>query len=93
MRLRSYRDGIMSNRASLTHDLVARFAASRTMSRADYSALSPAVILNNLDLTGTGGNADLKPVRSNNYDLGLECTSRGSRCCRWRCFTWTCPRT
>lgn len=62
----------MNLRYDITHDLVARFAASRTMSRADYSALSPAVILNNLDLTGTGGNADLKPVRSNNYDLGLE---------------------
>jgi iron complex outermembrane recepter protein len=59
-------------RYNLTHDLVARFAASRTMSRADYSALSPAVSLNNLDLTGTGGNADLKPVRSNNFDAALE---------------------
>jgi iron complex outermembrane receptor protein len=28
--------------------------------------------LNNLDLTGTGGNADLKPVRSNNYEVALE---------------------
>ena len=59
-------------RYDLTHDLVARLAASRTMSRADYSALSPAVSLNNLDLTGTGGNADLKPVRSNNFDAALE---------------------
>jgi iron complex outermembrane receptor protein len=42
------------------------------MSRADYSSLSPAVILNNLDLTGTGGNADLKPIRSNNLDAALE---------------------
>jgi iron complex outermembrane receptor protein len=59
-------------RYDLAPDLVARFAASRTMSRADYSALSPAVSLNNLDLTGTGGNADLKPVRSNNFDAGIE---------------------
>jgi len=59
-------------RYNLTHDLVARFAASRTMSRADYSALTPAVSLNNLDLTGSGGNADLKPVRSNNLDVALE---------------------
>jgi iron complex outermembrane recepter protein len=56
----------------LTRDLVARLAASKTMSRADYSSLSPAVTLNNLDLTGTGGNADLKPIRSNNYDAALE---------------------
>jgi iron complex outermembrane recepter protein len=59
-------------RYDLTPDLVARLAASRTMSRADYSALSPAVTLNNLDLTGTGGNADLKPIRSNNFEAALE---------------------
>ena len=56
----------------LTQDLAARFAASKTLSRADYSALSPAVTLNNLALTGTGGNADLRPVRSRNYDAALE---------------------
>ena len=56
----------------LTKDLVARLAASETMSRADYSALSPAVQLNNLDLTGSGGNSDLKPIRSINYDATLE---------------------
>jgi iron complex outermembrane receptor protein len=59
-------------RIDVTRDLVARFAVSKTMSRADYSALSPAVTLNNLDLTGTGGNADLKPIRSNNFDAALE---------------------
>ena len=59
-------------RFDLTHDLLARLAVSKTMSRADYSSLSPAVTLNNLDLTGTGGNADLKPIRSTNYDAGLE---------------------
>jgi iron complex outermembrane receptor protein len=56
----------------ITKDLVARFAVSKTLSRADYSSLSPAVTLNNLDHTGSGGDADLKPVRSTNYDLGLE---------------------
>jgi iron complex outermembrane receptor protein len=49
-----------------------RLAVSKTMSRADYSSLSPAVTLNNLDLTGTGGNSDLKPIRSTNYDAALE---------------------
>jgi iron complex outermembrane receptor protein len=56
----------------LSKDLVARLAASTTMSRADYSSLSPAVVLNNLNLTGTGGNADLKAVKSNNLDGTLE---------------------
>jgi iron complex outermembrane recepter protein len=59
-------------RFDVTSDLVARLAASKTMSRADYSSLSPAVTLNNLDLTGSGGNADLKPIRSNNVDAALE---------------------
>lgn len=56
----------------LTHDLVARLAVSKTMSRADYSSLSPAVTLNNLDLTGSGGNSELKPIRSTNVDGALE---------------------
>jgi iron complex outermembrane receptor protein len=42
------------------------------MSRADYSSLSPAVTLNNLNLTGSGGNSDLKPIRSTNFDAALE---------------------
>jgi iron complex outermembrane receptor protein len=56
----------------LSRDWVVRAAVSKTMSRADYSSLSPAVTLNNLDLTGTGGNSDLKPIRSTNYDAALE---------------------
>jgi iron complex outermembrane receptor protein len=56
----------------LTRELVARLAVSKTMSRADYSSLSPAVTLNNLDLTGSGGNSDLKPIRSRNADAALE---------------------
>jgi iron complex outermembrane receptor protein len=62
----------MNFKFDLSKDLVARVAASETMSRADYSALSPAVQLNNLDLTGSGGNSDLKPIRSINYDATLE---------------------
>ncbi len=56
----------------LSKDLVGRLAASRTMSRPDYSSMSPAVVLNNLDQTGSGGNADLKPIKSNNFDAALE---------------------
>ncbi len=56
----------------LTKDLVGRLAASRTMSRPDYSSMSPAVVLNNLDQTGSGGNANLKAVKSNNLDASLE---------------------
>lgn len=59
-------------RFDVSKDVVARFAASETMSRADYSALSPAVTLNNINGTGGGGNPDLKPIRSINYDATLE---------------------
>ena len=58
-------------------DMVARFAASRTMTRADYGQLAGAVSLNavddvNLIGTGTGGNPNLKPVVSNNFDASWE---------------------
>ncbi len=56
----------------LSKELVARAAASTTMSRADYSSISPAVVLNNLNQTGSGGNADLKAVKSHNLDGTLE---------------------
>ena len=56
----------------LSKELVARAAVAKTMARADYSALVGAVNLNDQLLTGTGGNPDLKPIRSTNYDATLE---------------------
>ena len=56
----------------LTPSLVSRFAVARTMARADYSALATAVSLDDTLHTGSGGNPDLKPVRSTNYDGTLE---------------------
>jgi len=67
----------------LSPDLVARFAASETMTRPDYSALAG---FTNLSAPGTyvpppgsqphgsgsGGNPDLKPIRSTNLDAGIE---------------------
>jgi iron complex outermembrane receptor protein len=61
----------------MTPDVVARFAVSQTMTRADYSALAgstnlaPPGALTGIG-SGTGGNPDLKPIRSTNYDVGLE---------------------
>lgn len=61
----------------LAPDLVARFAAAETMTRADYSALagftslSPPGAVGEVG-SGTGGNPDLKPILSNNLDAGLE---------------------
>ncbi len=61
----------------LSDDLVARFAVSKTMTRPDYSALagftdlSPPATPGGTG-TGAGGNPDLKPIRSTNFDAGLE---------------------
>jgi iron complex outermembrane receptor protein len=64
-------------KVDISDDLVARFAASRTMTRADYSALggftnlTPPATVGGVG-TGSGGNPDLKPIRSTNLDAGLE---------------------
>ncbi len=56
----------------LTKDLVLRTSAAETMARPDYSALGGAVSLTDLILVGNGGNPNLKPLRSANYDASLE---------------------
>lgn len=61
----------------LTKDIVARLSAAKTMARPDYSALAGTV---STGLPGTagqpgngsGGNPDLKPIISNNYDATIE---------------------
>lgn len=64
-------------RWDVSDDLVARFAVAMTMTRPDYSALagftdlSPPAVSGGTG-TGAGGNPDLKPIRSNNFDAGLE---------------------
>jgi len=61
----------------LAKDLVARFAAAETMTRPDYSALAgftnltPPGAVGEVG-SGSGGNPDLKPIRSTNLDAGLE---------------------
>lgn len=57
---------------NLTDDLLARFAASQTMTRPDYSALAGSVSLDDLTHTGSGGNPQLKPLIATNFDAGLE---------------------
>ncbi len=62
---------------NLSKDMLLRFAASRTMTRADYGQLAGSVSLNavddvNLIGSGTGGNPNLKPVVSNNFDASWE---------------------
>jgi iron complex outermembrane receptor protein len=63
---------------NVTDELVARFAAAMTMTRPDYSALAGFVTLGAPPATvdevgsGQGGNPNLEPIRSTNYDAGLE---------------------
>jgi iron complex outermembrane receptor protein len=75
----SYNDVLPSAnlKIDVTPDLVARFAAAETMTRADYSALGGFTNLTPPGAAGqTGGgstgNPDLKPIRSTNLDAGLE---------------------
>jgi iron complex outermembrane recepter protein len=59
-------------RLDVTKDLVARFAAARTIARPDFSALGASISADDTTHTGNGGNPDLKPIRSNNFDATLE---------------------
>lgn len=55
-----------------TDNGVLRFAAAQTMSRPDYSALGGSVSLTDSNLTATGGNSNLKPVRAATYNTSYE---------------------
>lgn len=71
---RTYRDYLPSAnlKYNLTPDLTVRTALAKTIARPDYSALGGSVSLNDDALSGSGGNVNLDPVRSTNFDLGLE---------------------
>lgn len=66
----------MNLKAYLSDDVIARFGYSQTATRPDFSMLNPAVSLTSPGPTipgsGSGGNPDVKEVKSDNYDLGLE---------------------
>ena len=71
---RSYTDILPSAnfKFNVRPDFVVRTAVAKTMARPDYSALGGSVSLNNDALSGSGGNVNLDPVRSNNFDLSAE---------------------
>jgi iron complex outermembrane receptor protein len=62
----------------LNPQLVARFAAAETLSRPDYSALATSISLVGSPIpggppgAGSGGNPNIKPIKSTNLDAGLE---------------------
>lgn len=56
----------------ITKDLLLRFDAAETIALPDYSALGGAVLLTDTNLTGNGGNPNLKPVKGAVYSTDLE---------------------
>lgn len=65
----------LNARINLTDEVIARFAASRTLTRPSLSDLTPRLnytILRPNNLTASSGNPDLKPYISTNLDLSLE---------------------
>ena len=56
----------------LAESLSLHVSAAQTMARPDYSALGGSVALTDLNDTAAGGNPNLKPIRSANYDTTLE---------------------
>ncbi|MDB5466549.1 MAG: TonB-dependent receptor [Phenylobacterium sp.] len=62
--------------ANLTFDVrenvFLRVSAAETMSRPDFSALGGTVSLTDTNLTGNGGNPNLKPIKAAVYDAALE---------------------
>jgi len=71
---RTYRDYLPSVnlKFDVRPDLVVRGAIAKTVARPDYSALGGSVSLNDDALSGSGGNVNLDPVRSTNFDLSAE---------------------
>jgi TonB-dependent receptor len=65
-------------RYKVTDKLFLRVAASKTITRPSFAQLNPALTLTPAIPgqqpfgRGTSGNADLKPIRSDNYDISLE---------------------
>jgi iron complex outermembrane recepter protein len=53
-------------------DLTLRFAASKGIARPRYQEMTPYIALDDRTLTGSGGNTDLKPYKSTNYDASAE---------------------
>lgn len=70
----SYTDVLPSfnARIHLTHDLQVRLAASKTITRPDFSQLSPSLTLVPANAAGSSGNPNLQPLKANNFDATLE---------------------
>lgn len=65
----------ISGKLEINENMIVRFAASESLTRATLSELSPATTFNEprrQNLTAQGGNPALEPFESTNFDLGFE---------------------
>ena len=71
---RGYTDFLPSAniRLNVAPTVTLRFAAGRTVARADYTDIVPRVSLNPGTLTGAGGSPFIDPFRANQADVSLE---------------------
>ena len=63
---------------NVTDDFLIRLAASQTMQRAGLADLAPSTFINQTNLTSGGGNAQLTPPISTNFDVSFEYYTGGS---------------
>jgi iron complex outermembrane receptor protein len=70
----SYRDWLpaFNITATLPRDLLVRFSAGKTLSRAEYVDLSPSASINLTNQSVSIGNPTLDPIRANTFDLQAE---------------------
>ena len=70
----SYRDWLpaFNVTATLPKDLLVRFSAGKTLSRAEYVDLSPSASINMTAQSVSVGNPTLDPIRADTYDLQAE---------------------
>jgi iron complex outermembrane receptor protein len=56
----------------ITHRLIARFGAAESIAMPDYSTLGGGITLTDTNLTGSGGNPSLQPIKGAVYSTDLE---------------------
>jgi iron complex outermembrane recepter protein len=63
---------------NVTDNFLVRVAGSQTMQRAGLADLAPSTFINPTNLTSGGGNAELEPPISTNFDISFEYYTGGS---------------
>jgi len=73
-KISSYADWLPSLNFSydFTDELIGRFAAAKTIARPRYQDMTPYFATQDVSLTASGGNPNLKPYKSTNLDGSLE---------------------